>query len=99
MTHAAGDEPVSRRRKRDPVPTLPRRVVAAVAGRAVAEISFDTGGLIAPGSVLWLCDPLGVSGPDRERAAAQVVKLAGLDVKEDFERVYDALWSQAPNRR
>ena len=87
-----------RRKRRDPVPSLPRRVRACVGDRAVAEIAFGDGALVVPGSVVWLADPAKVSGEDRERAAADAVRKAGLDPKTDHDRVYDALWGLAPKR-
>jgi hypothetical protein len=81
------------------VPSLPRVVLVKVGGRVVAEIAFGAQpGEIVPGSVAWRADPDAVSGPDRERAAAHVVRVAGLDPKEDYERIYAALWSYARKR-
>ena len=85
------------KRKQNPVPRLPKKVLVKVANRIVAEIAFDERGIV-PGSIAWRCDPAGVSGPDQERAAFEAVKAAGLDPKEDIEIVYQALWSQAPRR-
>lgn len=97
MAYAGGGE--MSRRGREPVPRLPRRVLVRVRGRVVAEIAFgDDPGLIIPGSVLWHCDPAGVSGPDRERAAAYVVAVAKLDPKVDTDRIWESLWGQAPKR-
>lgn len=85
-------------RRKNRVPNLPRVVRAVVRNRAVAEIAFGDGGVIVPGSVSWLVDPTGVSGPDREAAAFHVVRVANLDPKVDHARVYDAIWSAAPKR-
>lgn len=88
-----------RRRKREPVPSLPRTVRVMVRNRVVAEISFVDGtGDIVPGSVAWVMDPEGVSGPDREAAAAYVVRVAGLDPKVDHDRIWSVLWAAAPRR-
>lgn len=86
------------RRKKHPVPALPLKVKVLVRNRCVAEIAFGDAAQIVPGSVAWLADPAGVSGPDREAAAAYVVRVAGLDPKVDHDRVFDALWSAAPKR-
>jgi hypothetical protein len=83
-------------RKKQSVPSLPRRVTARAGGRVVAEIAFGPGGEIVPGSVLLRCDPAGVSGPDRERCVAGVVREAGLDPKEDHERIYAVLFGGSP---
>lgn len=86
-------------RKRDPVPAVPRRVRVMVRNRCVAEIAFgDDPGQIVPGSVAWVADPAGVSGPDREAAAAYVVRVAGLDPKESHDVIWRALWESAPRR-
>ena len=87
-----------RRRKRDPAPPPPRVVVVRVRGRAVAEVAFGPGGSIVPGAVVLTADPLGVTGGERYEAAWNAVRDAGLDPKIDVERVYDALWPQAPRR-
>lgn len=98
MTYG-GDDMARRRKKHDPVPTLPRTVRVMVRNRCVAEIAFgDDPGLIVPGSVAWLVDPAGVTGPDREAAAANVVRVAGLDPKESHDVIWQALWSAAPRR-
>jgi hypothetical protein len=97
-----GDDMARRRRSRNKansVPTVPVRVLVKLGNREIVSIAFgDDPGLIVPGSIVWHCDPAGISGPDRERAVAYVVKEAKLDPKEDFERLYAALWSQAPKR-
>lgn len=81
-----------------PTPRKNRYFRVCVGGRAVAEITFTPEGDIVPRSVAWLADPANVSGPDREKAVAHLVKVANLDPKVDYERVFDALWSQAPKR-
>lgn len=81
-----------------PKPSRNRYFRVCVGGRAVAEITFAEDGSIVPNSVAWLGDPATVSGPDRERAVAWVVRVAKLDPKVDFERVYCAIWSAAPKR-
>lgn len=83
---------------RNRVPPAPRRYTVVVRGQAVAEIAIDTGGLIVPGSVAWTKDPAGVSGPDRERAVSDLVRKAGLDPKEDHDRLWEAIWGHAPKR-
>ena len=88
-----------KRRKPNPVPKLPKRVLVKVGNRIVAELAFgDDPNLIVPGSVAWRCDPAGISGPDRERSAASVVRQQGLDPKVDYERIYNCLWGDAPKR-
>lgn len=79
------------RRKGVNVPTLPRVVLARVGGRVVAELKADERGIV-PGSVVLRCDPAGLSGPDKERVVAQVVKEAGFDPKTDHETVYQMLF-------
>lgn len=90
MTYDAGDYPVARRRL--PVPIAPRRYEVRVGGRVVASLALQTGGDIVPGSVAWHADPASIGGPDRERAVAHLVRLAGLDPKSDHDRVYDAVF-------
>lgn len=85
----------SRRRRREPVPPSPRRFTVVIRGRVVAELSLETGGDIVPGSVVWTGDPLTVSGPDRERAIADLVRRAGLDPKVDHERLFEAVFGRA----
>lgn len=82
-------------RRRPPVPTLPRRYEVRVGGRVVASLSLETGGGIVPGSVVWHADPAAVAGPDRERAVAQLVRLAGLCPKADHDRLYEAVFAHA----
>jgi len=79
-------------RRRIPVPTLPRRYEVRVGGRVVASLSLETGGGIVPGSVAWHADPTTIGGPDRERAVAHLVRLAGLCPKADHDRLYDAVF-------
>ena len=69
-----------------------------VRGRAVAEITFTPTGDVVPNSVAWLCDVANVSGPDREKAAAWLVRVANLDPKVDHNRIWTVLWSEAPKR-
>lgn len=83
---------------RIPPPAKPRRYTVTVPGRVVAEIRLTPEGDIVPGSVLWVCDPRGVTGPDRERSVADLVRKAKLDPKDDHERLYAAIWGKAPKR-
>jgi len=85
-----------RRKRKEPIPTVPRVVTVTVRGRVVVEIAFDQPGMISPGSVAWRARPEGVSGPEREAAAGYVVRVAGLDPKIDHDRIYEALWGDAP---
>lgn len=97
MTYG-GDPMPRRRRKREPVPSLPRTVLGKVGARIVCEIKFgDDPGLIVPGSIVLRADPCGVSGADRMRAVWSIVAHAGLDPKVDFNRVYSAIWDDAPD--
>lgn len=88
-----GDDMARRRKKKDPVPVLPRRFEVRVGNRAVAEIAFgDDPGQIVPGSLAWLQKPENVCGIDREKSVGRLIKDAGLDPKTDHMRLYDAVW-------
>lgn len=90
--------PRRNRRKKDPVPNLPRTVQVRAAGRVVAEAKTGDGVWVLPGSVLLLCDPDGLSGADREKAAADLVRKLNGDPKTDHERAYQLLWGHLPWR-
>lgn len=93
-----GGFPMPRRRSnKKSVPNLPLRIQAVVRNRVIAELKFgDDPNLIVPGSVMLVADPSGVSGPDREAAVWDIVRKAKLDIKLDFERIYDCLWTNVP---
>ena len=81
-----------KRNRASNVPALPLVVQARVNNRTVGEITFcdDGVGIL---SVVLTGDPAGLSGPDRERAAASVVQAnKHLDPKEDHNRIYSVLF-------
>lgn len=83
---------MSRRRKRaSDVPALPFTVDVSVGSHRV-HVTFADDALSVR-HVEHHGDPAAVSGADRERLTALVVRDAILDPKIDHERIYAALWS------